>query len=72
MLMPKVASRGPSPAQIQRRAAWAIHLRRQGWTPAAQPAIQQGPQRVRPALPEETALSPAEVTHGIYHGLIAP
>jgi hypothetical protein len=74
--------RSPSPAQIRARGALAFRNRQRLQARAPAPAVQrtvlESPAKlarfvvpaVRLAMTDETPLSPAEVAHGLFHGLI--
>jgi hypothetical protein len=77
--------RSPSPAQIRARGALAFRNRQRLQARAPAPAVQRTvlespaklaqparfvPPAVRLAMTDETPLSPAEVAHGLFHGLI--
>lgn len=68
-----------SPMQIRAHAARAIRQQRLA-TPAPPDQLQAvlltrlaalAPPGLRMPMPGETPLSPQEITHGLYHGLIA-
>lgn len=68
----------PSPTQIRAQAARAFHARQRAMPPTAD-QLQSlllrrlaalAPSGLRMPMPGETPLSPQEITHGLYHGLI--
>lgn len=71
--------RQPSPMQIRAHAARAFR-QQQRMTPPTPDQLQavlltrlaaMAPPGLRMPMPGETPLSPQEVTHGLYHGLIS-